>query len=152
VEPRGARHGAFVHGEHTFEAIAERRKSAALNETATELLFEAFRAQTDIAVKLRGGLLRPEEAEAQREAIKAQVAVALTIRERAAEPCYQIASTRPGFSSGTVKNGPSAQTPNLSLTWQIEKQIGLSFLIVIECHVGFLGRELELADTGKCYV
>src|SRR5262249_37895302 len=81
--PRGARHGAFVHGEHTIEAIAERRKAAALNETATELLFDAFRAQTVVALKLRRGLLRPEEAEVEREAIKAQVAVALAMREEA---------------------------------------------------------------------
>jgi hypothetical protein len=83
--PRGARHGAFVHGEHTIEAIAERRRAAALNETATELLFEAFRAQTNLAGQLRGGLLRPEEAEAQRQSIKAQVAAALAMRERATE-------------------------------------------------------------------
>jgi hypothetical protein len=42
--------------------------------------------------------------------------------------------------------------PILSLTWQIEKQIGLSFLIVIERHVEFLCRGLEIADTGKRYV
>jgi anthranilate phosphoribosyltransferase len=83
--PRGARHGAFVHGEHTIEAIAERRRAVALNETATELLFEAFRAQTDVALRLRRELLRSEEAEAQREAIKVQVAAALAMRERAAE-------------------------------------------------------------------
>jgi hypothetical protein len=42
-----------------------------------------FRAQTGVALKLRQGLLRPEEAEAQREPIKAQVAAALAMRERA---------------------------------------------------------------------
>jgi hypothetical protein len=77
--PRGPRHGAFVHGEHAIEAIAERRRAVALNETATELLFEAFRAQTDV------GLLPADVAEAQREAIKAKVATALAMRERAAE-------------------------------------------------------------------
>ena len=83
--PRGERHGAFVHGEHTIETIAERSKAVTLNEMATELLFEAFRAKTDADRKLRGGLLRPEEAEAQHEAIKAQVAGALAMRERATE-------------------------------------------------------------------
>src|SRR5215831_17380713 len=81
--PRGARHGAFVHGEHSIETIAERRKAVALNETATELLFKAFLAQTDIALRLRRGLPGPEEAEVQREAIKAQVAAALAMREEA---------------------------------------------------------------------
>jgi len=72
--PRGARHGAFVHGEHTVETIADGRKAAALNDTATGLLLEAVRAQIDMAGKLRRGSLRPAEAEAQRVAIKAQVA------------------------------------------------------------------------------
>ena len=54
-----------------FEAIADRRKAAALNETAAALLFAAVRAETDIALKLRRALLRREEAEVQREAIKA---------------------------------------------------------------------------------
>jgi hypothetical protein len=72
-------------GEHTIEALAEHRKAAALNEAATGVLFEAFRVQTDVALKLRRGLLWPEEAEAQREAIKAQVAAALAIRERGIE-------------------------------------------------------------------
>jgi hypothetical protein len=80
--PRGARHGAFVHGEHTVEAIGERRKATALHEKATALLVDAIRAQTDVALKLRRGLLRSEEAEAQREAIKVQVAAALAMRER----------------------------------------------------------------------
>jgi hypothetical protein len=72
----------FVHGEHTIEAIAERRRAVALNEMATELLFEAFRARIDVALKLRLGPVRPEEA--QREAIKAQVAADLVMREEAA--------------------------------------------------------------------
>jgi hypothetical protein len=42
--PRGERHGAFVRGGHTIEAIAEHRKAAELNETATGLLLDAFRA------------------------------------------------------------------------------------------------------------
>jgi hypothetical protein len=83
--PRGERHGAFVHGEHTIETIGERRRAVALNETATELLFEAFRAQTDVALKLRGELLRSEEAKAQRELTRVQTAAALAMRERATE-------------------------------------------------------------------
>jgi hypothetical protein len=83
--PRGARHGAFVHGEHTIEAIGERRKAAVLHETATALLVKAIRAQTDVALKLRRGTLRPDDAEAQREAIKVQVAAALMMRERGSE-------------------------------------------------------------------
>jgi hypothetical protein len=86
--PRGREHGAFIHGEHTIETIAGRGRAAALNETATELLFGAFRAQTHVVLKLRLGLLRPEEAEAQREAIKAQVAPALAMREEAAQLEY----------------------------------------------------------------
>jgi hypothetical protein len=69
--PRGKRHGAFVRGDYAIEAIADRRKAAALNETAAALLFAAVRAETDIALKLRRALLRREEAEVQREAIKA---------------------------------------------------------------------------------
>jgi hypothetical protein len=32
--PRGEQHGAFVHGEHTIEAIGDRRKSAGMLERA----------------------------------------------------------------------------------------------------------------------
>jgi hypothetical protein len=83
--PRGPRHGAFVHGEHTIESIAERRKAVALNEMATELLFEAFRAKTDADRKLRGGLLRPDDAESQRKVTRAQIATAVAMRERTTE-------------------------------------------------------------------
>jgi hypothetical protein len=83
--PRGAQHGAFVHGEHTIEAIGERRKAAALHEEATALLVDAIRAQTDVALKLRRGLLRPGDAEAQRELRRVQIAAALAMRERATE-------------------------------------------------------------------
>ena len=40
--PRGARHGAFVYGEHTIETIADGRKAAALNDTATPLVADNF--------------------------------------------------------------------------------------------------------------
>jgi hypothetical protein len=83
--PRGARHGAFSRGEDTIEAIAERRKSVALSETAAELPFESFRAQTDVAGKLRRGLLQPDDAEAQREVIRSQIATALAKRKKAIE-------------------------------------------------------------------
>jgi hypothetical protein len=66
---------------------------------------------------------------------------------------YQIASTRPRpFIWHHRQKWTFGSDPNLSLSWQIEKQIGLSFLIVVERRVEFLGRGLELADTGKCYV
>ncbi len=81
--PRGVRHGAFVHGERTIETIADRRKAAALHETATAQLFEAIRAQTGVARKLLRGLLRSEEAQAQSEAIKARIAAALVMRKEA---------------------------------------------------------------------
>src|SRR5258708_14623437 len=81
--PRGARHSAFIRGEHTIDTIAERRKAVALNERATELLFEAFRTQTDADRKLRGRLLRPSDAEAQREMTRAQIAAVLVGRAQA---------------------------------------------------------------------
>lgn len=65
--------------------LAKRRTAAVLHETATALLVKAIRAQTDVALKLRGRRLRPDDAEAQREPIKTQLAAALAMRERATE-------------------------------------------------------------------
>jgi hypothetical protein len=42
--PKGKRHDALPHGEHTIETIAEHRKANGLNETATGLLFGTIRA------------------------------------------------------------------------------------------------------------
>jgi hypothetical protein len=83
--PRGARHGAFTHGEYTIEAIGERRKAAALHEKATALLVDAIRAQTDVALKLRRGTLRPGDAKARQELTRVQITAALATREMATE-------------------------------------------------------------------
>jgi hypothetical protein len=71
------------HGEPTSEAIADCREAAALKETATELVFGAFVSTLTSSENCRG-LLRPEEAEAQPEAIKARVTAALAMRDEAA--------------------------------------------------------------------
>jgi hypothetical protein len=137
--PRGARHGAFVRGEHTIEAIGERLEAAALNETTTELLFEAFRAQTDVALKLRRELLRSEEAETRREAIKTQVAAALGMRERGielrdawtrrwltAEPCGR----RPHARAGLGK--PVQSAPPLEIAGQTSVDAICDILIELD--------------------
>lgn len=81
--PTGERHRAFICGEFTREAIAERRQAAELQKQAMDLLLGAFRAKTDIAQRLRRGALRPREVQVQIEAIEAQLDAALAMRRPA---------------------------------------------------------------------
>jgi hypothetical protein len=71
---------ALVHGRYSAEGIANRQVGIALIETAVVMLNQAFRARADVARRLRRGELSPEEAERQREAIKAQIDDAMAVR------------------------------------------------------------------------
>jgi hypothetical protein len=53
---------------------------------------------------------------------------------------------------GSRYNHGDRRPATRSLTWQVEKQVRLTFLIVIESQVEFLRHGLELSDTGECYV
>jgi hypothetical protein len=75
----GAPHGntnALIHGKYSARTTALRKK-------ANALMAQAIHAQFDVDRKLRRGLLRREEAEKQREAIKAKIADAFAMRREA---------------------------------------------------------------------
>jgi hypothetical protein len=71
---------AYKTGRYSARVMAE---TAALHKKANALMVEAIHACTDVARKLRRGLLPPEEADRRYEAIKAQIARAFALRKEA---------------------------------------------------------------------
>jgi hypothetical protein len=81
--PRGESHGAFLHSEYTIEAISDRRMGAGMLETANALVAGFIRARFQVLRQVRLGTLRPDEGEAQLDAIDAGIDAARVMRRQA---------------------------------------------------------------------